>query len=127
MAYGVEEVDVALQLDAQGIPLVEYARLEVFHDTDLAHHESVRITAGSIRNQALLVGLQYPLMAFPFGILQWLNKIRDNLIRRRWAGSLQGALQTPGHLWKHRSLRRPVSRAALRSFRALAQSGGREL
>lgn len=127
VAYGMEEVDLALQLHAQGVHIVEIAELEVFHDTELSHHESAKITAGSIKNQALLVFLRYPLVAFPYGILQWLNKIRDNLQRHRWAGCLRGFLEMPGHLWRYWTLRKPIPLAAFVSYRRLMRSNGREL
>ena len=119
VAYGMEEIDLALQLHAAGRLMVEVPQLEVFHDTDLSHHDSPRITAGSIKNQALLTWVRYPLASFPYGFLQWLNKAKDNLLRRRFRGAIKGMLETPGYLWRHRKLRQPVAPGALRSFRAL--------
>lgn len=123
VAYGMEEVDLSLQLHAQGVPIIESPLLKVFHDTDLTHHESARITAGSIMNQALLAWLRYPLFAIPYGFLQWANKIVDNVLRGRIGGSIRGVLETPAHLWRYRALRRPVSVGLLRSFRNIVQRG----
>ncbi|RYD85910.1 MAG: glycosyltransferase [Verrucomicrobiaceae bacterium] len=127
VAYGMEEIDLALQLHQQAIPIFECADLDVFHDTDLDHHHSSRITSGSIMNQALLAWLRYPVSSLPYGVLQWLNKGLDNLRRRRYAGTFRGLFATPFHLWKYRKLRKPVSHAVLRSFRDLVRFNGRPL
>jgi len=119
VAYGMEEVDLALQLGDRGIPIIECPGLVVIHDTTLAHHESARITAGAIQNQALLAWLRYPTASLPYGFIQWLNKIRDSLRRGRFAGALRGILGTPTHLWKYRSLRQPVSVGTLADWREL--------
>lgn len=119
VAYGIEEVDLALQLRHLNIPIIHCPGLEVFHDTHLAHHESARITAGAIQNQALLAWLRYPAASFPYGVLQWLNKIRDSLQRGRVVGTLRGILCTPSHLWRFRALRKPVSARALADWRNL--------
>lgn len=127
IAYGMEEVDLALQLHEREIPIFECPGLEIFHDTGLDHHHSSGITAGSIMNQALLAWLRYPASSLPYGVLQWLNKAFDNLRRRRFAGTLRGVFATPFHLWRYRKLRKPVSRAILGSFRDLVRCHGRPL
>ncbi len=119
VAYGMEEVDLALQLHHLGIPIIHCPKLVVVHDTELSHHESARITAGAIQNQALLAWLRYPVTSLPYGFLQWLNKIHDSLQRGRFPGAVQGVLSTPGHLWRYRSLRKPVSASALAGWRDL--------
>jgi len=122
VAYGMEEVDLALQLHAQGISLLAAPDLKVFHDTDLSHHQSAKITAGSIKNQALLAWVRYPFSASFYGLLQWMNKAFDNLKRGRFAGALQGLIGSPLHLWKYRGLRQPVSWAVIKKFRRLSRS-----
>ncbi len=121
VAYGMEEVDVALQMHDKGLPVVEISDLEVFHDTHLSHHQSAQITSGAIMNQALLVWRRYPLLAFPLGVSQWLNKIRDSVARRRFSGVLRGVLGTPLHVWTYRHGRRPVSWTTLKTFRRLSR------
>lgn len=122
VAYGMEEVDFALQLHDLGLSVIETPDLKVFHDTDLSHHERPAIAAGSIMNQALLAWARYPVASLPYGALQWINKIRDNLKRRRFRGTLQGILGTPAHLWKNRNLRQPVASTTLVRFRRLRQN-----
>ncbi len=124
VAYGMEEIDLSLQLHALGIPIVESPDLKVFHDTDLHHHESPRITAGAIMNQALFAWRHYPVSCWPYGLLQWLNKIRDSLKRGRLAGTLRGMAGTPWHLWSFRAIRQPLSRHQIRRFRDLVSTCG---
>ena len=54
VAYGMEEVDLALRLHAQGGKILRTSWLRVFHDTDLRRHANREVTAGSIANLALL-------------------------------------------------------------------------
>jgi GT2 family glycosyltransferase len=122
VAYGMEEVDLALQLQSLQISIIEIPSLRIFHDTDLKHHDTSKITAGSIMNQALLVWLRYPIALFPYGLLQYGNQVVDNLRRRRWLGVLSGLVQTPLHLWKYRKLRAPVSSRVILDHRALRLS-----
>ena len=116
VAYGMEEVDLALQLHQRSGVVLESSELVVFHDTDLSHHQSARITAGSIMNQALIAWVRYPVGQLPYGVLSWANKIWDNLRRGRILGVLRGVVGTPFHLWKYRALRVPVSEETLRRF-----------
>jgi len=119
VAYGMEEVDLALQLRHLGIPIIYCPALAVIHDTTLSHHESAHITAGAIQNQALIAWLRYPAASLPYGFIQWLNKIRDSLRRGRFAGTLRGILGTPTHLWQFRALRSPVGSKVLADWRVL--------
>src|SRR6202008_3799831 len=61
VAYGMEEVDLALRLHARGGRILTTRWLRVFHNNDLRHHADPRITAGSIANLALLAYLRYPM------------------------------------------------------------------
>ncbi len=121
VAYGMEEVDVSLQMRDLGLHVIECPQLRVFHDTQLTHHQSAPITSGAVKNQALLVWLRYPLLAFPLGVLQWLNKIKDSVMRRRLVGAARGVLETPFHIWRYRRQRCPVSMATLKKFRRLSR------
>lgn len=119
VAYGMEEVDLALQLHDRGGKIVESASLAVFHDTDLDHHHFAKITAGSIMNQALLIWARYPVPLIGYGLLQYGNKVWDNCKRRRWAGVFRGVFGTLPHLLRFRHLRKPVSTETLLRYRAL--------
>ena len=114
VAYGMEEEDLALRLIDRGGSLYRSPWLRVFHDTDLSHHASAKITAGVIANLALLAWLRYPRSFWPYGVLQVVNRVFWCLRVGRSAGVLSGIAAIPGHLARHRSLRRPVSKEAMR-------------
>ncbi len=45
VAYGMEEIDLSLQLFAAGWHIYQADNVRVFHDTDLKHHESSQINS----------------------------------------------------------------------------------
>ena len=118
-AYGMEEVDVALQLHALGHRVLKASCVRVFHDTDYGAHHSPRLVSGTIANAALLVYLRYPLSAWPRGMLQVGNAVFYAVRHRRWRGVSNGLLRIPAHLLTHRHYRRVVPGKALRSYLAL--------
>jgi GT2 family glycosyltransferase len=107
-AYGMEEVDVALQILEHGWQILESFNLRVFHDTQLAHHQSPAINAAHISNTALLAYLRYPIAYWPLGIIQVFNRVRYAASARRWNGISQGLWQIPHLLWRYRDQRHPV-------------------
>ena len=56
VAYGMEEVDLAIRLHAQNKKILTTPWLRVFHNTDLKRHGDPGVTAGSIANLALRRG-----------------------------------------------------------------------
>ena len=116
VAYGMEEVDMALRVCAMGGRIVWSPWLRVFHDTDLKTHANPAVTSGSIANTALLVFLRYPLVYWPIGLAQVLNRVRWLFYQGRIAGILAGLAAIPRHCWQHRRFRQVVSRSALRSY-----------
>jgi GT2 family glycosyltransferase len=119
VAYGMEEVDLALRLNARGKSVFRVPRLRVFHDTELKRHAAPDITAGSIANIALLTYLRYPPSYWPVGLGQILNRVRWLITNGRWAGVCSGLALIPHHCWRHRQFRKPVSAASLQSYLAL--------
>jgi GT2 family glycosyltransferase len=119
VAYGMEEVDVSLQLHALGHRALRASCLRVFHDSDYSGHNSPKLVSGTIANAALLVYLRYPLRAWPRGMLQIGNAVFYAIRQGRWHGLIGGLLRVPGHLYRHRQHRRAVSPKALRSYLAL--------
>lgn len=117
--YGMEETDLALQLLDRGWNIVRDRRLRVRHDTDLSHHDDPERTAGTIVNTALLPYVRYPVQYWPWGLLQYLNRIRWFIMAGRLQGIGQGLINTSRSLWEHRELRDPVSPAAIRKYRQL--------
>ena len=121
-AYGMEEVDLALRLHAMGGRILHSPWLRVFHDTDLKRHSNPVVTAGSLANTALLAFLRYPIHLWWIGAWQVFNRIRWLLSHGRRTGILAGLMSIPIHLWRHRSFRKPVSSAALRSYLKLRRN-----
>ena len=105
LAYGMEEVDIAIRLWSLGRKVLMTEALRVFHDTDLKRHADPRITTASIANIALLVALRYPVVLWPLGCGQIANRIRWVLANGRFAGTWSGIMQVPSHIWLHRRYR----------------------
>ncbi|MCB1276975.1 glycosyltransferase [Prosthecobacter sp.] len=107
-AYGLEERDVALQLHCTGWRVHRCGDLRVFHDTRLRHHQQPSVVAATVENAALLAWLRYPLILWPYGLLQFANVICFMISCGRLRGILHGMLNAPVELWRHRHLRRPL-------------------
>lgn len=122
VAYGMEEVDLALRLHALGWKILHARLLRVFHDTDLSHHHSTKITSNSLANLALLAFLRYPVWLWPIGAGQVINRVIWLLRNGRRNGVLSGLLSIPRHCWRHRGYRATVSGSALRSYLALRRN-----
>lgn len=116
IAYGAEEADLAIQLQAIGQRVLHSHWLRVFHDTLNQHHESPRINAAKIANIALLAYVRYPASMWSHAALQVMNRVAYSLRNRRFEGILQGLRAIPTTIWQHRGLRQPVSREALRRY-----------
>ena len=116
VAYGMEEVDLALRLHSQGGRILHTAWLRVFHDTDRARHADPEVTAASIANIALLTFLRYPISLWPLGLGQCLNRIHWLLRNGRHRGIATGIARIPSHLLKHRRYRSRLSPKAVRSY-----------
>lgn len=127
VAYGMEEVDLALRLHAQGGRILRTPWLRVFHDTDLKRHDSPDVTAGSIANIALLVYLRYPLSFWLVGFVQGCKRILWLLRHNRKQGILAGLLMTPKHLWSHRKYRQRLVARYVRSYLSLRRAPIKEV
>ncbi|MEO1390542.1 MAG: glycosyltransferase [Cyanobacteria bacterium J06634_6] len=119
VAYGMEEVDMALQLRHHDWKILNSSWLRVFHNTRLTHHSSAKVTAASIANLALLAYLRYPVSYWWLGVVQCLNRIVWLIRYRRWQGILQGVVLIPKLIYQHRQSRQPVSISALQVHRQL--------
>jgi GT2 family glycosyltransferase len=119
VAYGMEEVDLALRLHAMGKRVLRVPKLRVFHDTQLQRHTAPGVTAGSISNIALRTYLRYPPAYWPVGLGQIINRVRWLILNGRWAGVCSGLALAPHHCWRHRRFRKPVPAAALQSYLGL--------
>lgn len=122
VAYGMEEVDLALRLHSQGGRILWSSWLRVFHDTDLQRHAEPHVTAGSIANLALLAYLRYPVSLWSIGVWQCANRVLWLLRHGRHRGIWRGLTMIPGHLRAHRRFRLTVSNQAVRSYLALRRT-----
>src|ERR1044072_2883707 len=122
VAYGMEEVDLAIRLHAQGGRILTTPWLRVFHNTDLKRHGDPRVTAGSIANLALLAYLRYPASLWVIGVGQCVNRLIWLLRHGRRRGILKGVTMIPAHLRANRGYRLPVSKQVVRSYLALRRA-----
>lgn len=122
IAYGMEEVDLAIRFHTQNRKILRTNWLRVFHDTTLDRHANPRITAVSIANIALLTFLRYPILLWPIGWLQILSRMIWLINHQRFRGIGTGLLMIPAYLWKYKQFRNPVSLNALLSYLALRRN-----
>jgi GT2 family glycosyltransferase len=122
VAYGMEEVDLALRLHARGGRILTTRWLRVFHNTNLERHADPLVTAGSIANLALLAYLRYPVTLWVVGMGQCANRLLWLLRHGRRRGILKGMTMIPAHLWANHRYRLPVSKDVVRSYLALRRA-----
>ena len=122
VAYGMEEVDLAIRLHSQGGKILTTPWLRVFHNTDLQRHGDPRVTAGSIANLALLAYLRYPVSLWGIGVGQCANRLLWLLKHGRRRGIVKGVTMIPGHVWENHRYRAPVSKKVVRSYLALRRA-----
>ena len=116
VAYGMEEVDLAIRLHDRRWRVLKTDLLRIFHATDRAHQASSVITRASISNVALVAFLRYPVTCWWIGIKQIVNRAIWLLRHNRRAGVLDGIVGIPAHLWRHRKYRAPIRATTLRSY-----------
>lgn len=122
VAYGMEEVDLAIRLHSQGGKILTTPWLRVFHNTDLKRHGDPRVTAGSIANLALLAYLRYPISLWGIGVGQCVNRLLWLLRHGRRRGIVKGVTMIPGHVLENHRYRAPVSKEVVRSYLALRRA-----
>jgi GT2 family glycosyltransferase len=116
VAYGMEELDLSLQLFTAGWQIYEAGDLRVFHDTDLKYHRSSEVTSGVIANVGLYTFLHYPISAWGWGLVQVANKVLYCIGKGRIRGIVAGIFSIPGNCYQNRRYRRPISRQTLNRF-----------
>ena len=122
VAYGMEEVDLAIRLHSRGGKILTTRWLRVFHNTDLKHHGDPQVTAGSIANLVLLTYLRYPVSLWIVGAGQCANRLLWLLRHGRRRGIWKGLTMIPAHLRAHHHYRLPLSKRAVRSYLALRRA-----
>jgi GT2 family glycosyltransferase len=127
VAYGMEEVDLALRLHSRGGRILTSSWLRVFHDTDLMRHGDPLVTAGSIANLALLAYLRYPVSLWFVGLWQCANRVIWLLRHGRRRGIWTGLTMIPAHLRANQRYRLPLKTRDVRSYLALRRTPLREM
>lgn len=122
IAYGMEEVDLAIRLHARGCKILTTPWLRVFHNTDLKRQADPHVTAGSIANLALLAYLRYPVSLWVVGLAQCANRLLWLLRHGRRRGIWKGVTMIPAHLRANHRYRLPVSKRTIRSYLALRRA-----
>lgn len=115
-AYGVEEVDLAMQLHALEWTILQCRSLRVFHDTQFSHHSSAEVVASTVQNVALRAYLRYPVQLWPRAVLQLCNIVWFALKQRRFAGLGRGLWGIPAALRHHASCRQQLPADKIRSY-----------
>lgn len=122
VAYGMEEVDLALRLHARGSQILSTSWLRVFHDTDLQRHGDPTVTANSIANLALLAYLRYPASLWWIGFAQCVKRVVWLVRHGRWRGVGTGLTMIPNHLRTHKRYRQRIGREQVRSYLSLRRA-----
>jgi len=123
IAYGMEEVDMSLQLHALGGRMIHDPLLRVNHEppADRARDEQ-RVAAVVLANTVLLPWLRYPVWLWPAGVAQVLSKIRWMLAHGQTGAVWSGLQMTPTHLLAYGGHTGRVSARALLSWLRLRRA-----
>lgn len=122
VAYGMEEVDVSLQLHALGGKIIHDPGLHVKHDKLPPTEVNAELNARVIANFALFPYLRYPCSFWPVGLWQVLRRCFYMVTHGWFAGTLRGLQMIPDHLRQHRPYKAHVSARALLSWFSLRLS-----
>lgn len=118
-AYGMEEIDIALRLHSKKKRILKTEYLRVLHNTKLEHHNSPEIVSHLISNIALRVYLRYPVILYPYGMLQIFNMIYWLISQKKFKGILKGIYQIPVQILQYSSLRKILHYKDIISFKKL--------
>lgn len=123
IAYGMEEVDMSLQLHALGGKMIHDPLLRVNHEPpeDRTRDEQ-RVAAVVLANTVLLPWLRYPLWLWPVGMAQVLSKIRWMLVHGQAKAMWSGLQIVPTHLLAYGGHTWRVSTQALLSWLRLRRA-----
>jgi GT2 family glycosyltransferase len=116
IAYGVEEVDVALQLHEKDLQILWTPFLRVFHDTDLSNRASAHTSASVLANLGLVVFLRYPFFALPLGVWPCVRYGLKLLASGQITAVLRGVGEIGPVCWRYRDHRHPVTIRTLMSY-----------
>jgi GT2 family glycosyltransferase len=123
VSYGMEEMDLSIQLFEAGWQILQAGNLRVFHDTELKHHQSSEITSGTIANVGLYAFLHYPFIGWGRGFLQLSNKVFYCIRMGRIGGICSGLFSIPGECYRNRQYRKPILWQTLKEFHHFKRTG----
>lgn len=105
IAYGMEEVDISLQLYALGGLVLHDPELRVIHDKTPSEKMTAGMNAATLGNAALLTYLRFPIWLWPLGLAQLALRVVW-LIKRGWTKGLWlGLLNIPWYVTRYRPYR----------------------
>jgi GT2 family glycosyltransferase len=116
LCYGIEEVDLAMQLFALEWDILQCSSLRVYHDTQFSHHDRADLVAGTVQNVALRGYLRYPVALWPRALLQLVNTVLFMIKSRRFEGLGSGLWGIPSTLRRYSSQRRKLPADKIRSY-----------
>jgi GT2 family glycosyltransferase len=122
-SYGMEENDLSLQLFAASWQIFHAGNLRVFHDTDRSHHNSPEITSATLTNIGLCAFLNYPVIAWGWGLAQVANLAVCSLRMGRIRGISSGICAIPRECIRNRQYRKPIAWRTLRKFLHFRRTG----
>ena len=122
IAYGMEEVDLALRLYGMGWKILRSHSLRAFHDTEHKNDSERRVVAATLANRALLIYLRYPVVLWWIGAAQYLKLLTWLIVHGRVEGILDGVFGGPKLIWRHRKERRTVSIRTLLGYLRLRRN-----
>ncbi len=109
VGYGMEEVDVSLQLYALGGLVVHDPMLRVLHEHEFTESVSPDEDAAVTMNTALLPFLRYPVWLWPLGVMHVLKRLVLMLgLGKLRGGVLRGLWKMPSYLWTYGKYRKAV-------------------
>lgn len=117
IAYGMEEVDMSLQLHALGGRMIHDPLLRVNHEPPMDRiRDENTVAAVVLANTVLLPWLRYPIWMWPVGLAQVLSKIRWMLEHGQSSAVWRGIQAAPTHLLSYGAHTGRVSARALLSW-----------
>lgn len=109
IAYGMEEVDVSLQLHAGAKTIVHDPLLYIRHEHPIDEKCDIsKRNAITLANTLLLPWLRYPLWLFPIALIHLFNRMLWMLKSGNPQGLFRGLILTPEYLWRYRLHRSPL-------------------
>ncbi|MGC4095643.1 MAG: glycosyltransferase family A protein [Nitrospira sp.] len=115
-AYGMEEVDVSLQLHEHGGLIVRDSQLRVIHDRSTSTSWDENIGAHALANNILFTWLRFPISCLGVGLLRTLSYIKWQTQYGSFSNIRRGLSFAWLKIISFRHARRPVKESTLLSW-----------